>query len=146
MSAFVAGGGNFVPLGQTAGAFATTPVLVNFAVAGDNVIAVPLPPGYTQFRPSLLNISQASAALTGANFGVFTGAGATGFTLINAGTAATPTNNTPNTSGNYQASTAFTVTASAQAVTPGTGSVLYFRVGSTAAATAMVSFIYFPLP
>lgn len=127
-----------------AGILITTPIIVNFAVAGDNAIIVPLPPGFTQFSPNAFEISKCTGSLSGATFGAFTGQGATGGTLVTAGAVSTVTNNTPNTVNNFQTFNTF-ANPNIVAFTPILGAI-QFRVGATASSVCLISFSYRPAP
>lgn len=64
---------------------------INLNATGDNPITIPVPQGgrFTRYIVSSLQVrnSGSVASLTTAQIGMFSGAGATGFTLIAAGTA-----------------------------------------------------------
>lgn len=116
---------------------------VDFSVAGDNAITVPLPTGFTRWRIQLLTISGASADISAANFGVHTGAGGTGFAIVADATAITVTTNAEDTNNNYMV-VAGIVNQNTLSNTPTT---IYFRVGTTAAAgrTGKVTIVFNPL-
>lgn len=133
--------------GITAGSMymETAQILVDFSVAGDNAITVQLPSGYTQVGFCQITISNASADISAANFGVFTTTGGGGTALLPAATAITVTNGTANTNNNFQSTNCANVAT--EAYTPSGGTV-QFRVGTTAAAgrTAKVYLRYWPIP
>lgn len=118
---------------------------VDFSVAGDNSISIPLPTGFTRIAVVVVNISGASADISAANYGLFTATGGGGTALIAAGAAITVTSSADNTNNNYQ-STNIT-NATTISITP-VANTLYFRVGATAAAgrTGKVQLQYRPLP
>lgn len=127
------------------GTLMSVPATVNFAVAGDYAIAVPLPAGFTQFRADDIVISQCSVSLSGATFGLFTATGGGGAAIITAGATSNVTNNTANTNNNMQFGAGFINNIGTEAYTPVSGNV-QFRVGSTAAGTCSVAFQYKPVP
>lgn len=122
----------------------TVPVSVNFGVAGDNTIPVVLPTGFTQIQAVGAVISQCSATLSGATFGLFTAVSGGGAAIISAGATSTVTNNTANTNNNYQLTSAVNNTTS-EAYTPSGGNI-YLRVGSTVASTCSLAAIYRAVP
>jgi hypothetical protein len=126
------------------GVMASQPIRVDFSRGGDNAIAIVLPVGYSQLRPSTLAISQCTGSLTGATFGLYTGTGGGGAALVTAGATSTVTNNAANTINNYQEFASFNG-AGALAYTPADNAV-QFRVGATVPATCFIVFRYFPIP
>ena len=126
------------------GVMASQPIRVDFSRGGDNAIAIVLPVGYSQLRPSTLAISQCTGSLTGATFGLYTGTGGSGAALVTAGATSTVTNNAANTINNYQEFASFNG-AGALAYTPADNAV-QFRVGATVPATCFIVFRYFPIP
>lgn len=122
----------------------STPITVNFGVAGDNAIPITLPTGFTQVRANGILISQCTASLSGGTFGLFTTTGGGGAALVTAGATSTITNNTANTNNNFQFFNTFN-NANTEAYTPSGGN-LQFRVGATVSASCSVSFTYYPVP
>jgi hypothetical protein len=127
------------------GTLMSVPVTVNFAVAGDYAIAVPLPTGFTQLRADNIVISQCNVSLSGATFGLFTAIGGGGAAIITAGATSNVTNNTANTNNNMQFGAGSINNIGSEAYTP-IGGNIQFRVGSTAAGTCSVAFQYKPVP
>jgi hypothetical protein len=124
--------------------FMLSPVVtVNFGNAGDTAIPVPVPLGFTQIRPVGIEISQCTGSLSGASFGLFTTTGGGGAALVTSGATSTVTNNTVNTNNNFQNFNSFN-NAGTLAYTPVSGNV-QFRVGSAAAASCFIAFIYSPV-
>lgn len=115
--------------------------LVDLSVGNaDTPIVLSLPNGITRYRFNSMNIGGASGSLLGATFGVFTGPGATGATIVAAGTTSTVTTASDNTNLNAQnVSTVNTNTESFNAP------IIYVRVGSTAAVTATFTAVIVPL-
>jgi parallel beta-helix repeat protein len=124
------------------------PTLVAYKLTGvnfnsgntDNAITIALPSGYTRYAPNLVLITHASGTLTTSTFGVFTGAGGTGTTIV-ASTANTVSTSAENTTNN------------GQSVSIGFGgsfniATLYFRVLTPqgSAATADVTLVVRALP
>lgn len=139
----VANGGTGVTTGSVQ--LVTAPITVDFSVAGDNAITVPLPSGFTRIGFGSILISSASADISAANFGVFTTTSGGGGAIVTAATAITVTATADNTNNNYQSSNFTNVIT--ESYTPSGGTV-QFRVGTTAAAgrTAKVTMRYTPLP
>lgn len=76
---------------------------VNFNSANtDNAINITLPTGFSRYRILSMTISGASASISAATFGVFSGTGGTGTVLVNSGTAITVTASAENTANNMQ--------------------------------------------
>lgn len=145
--AFTAGATNTVAAEQvrlTLGVLTPASVSVNFGSAGDNTIPIILPTGFTQVRFFGFIISQCSASITGATFGVNTASGGGGTAIVTAGAVPTVANNTANTNNNFEFVTSGNNT-NTEAYTPSGGNV-YFRVGTTAAATCSVTALYDPIP
>lgn len=108
---------------------------VNFNTIGDTAFAFKLPPNYTRAYEALGSISNASASLTSAQYGIFTGAAASGATLVAAGTAITVSATSDVTANNMQqlgGSSAISFVA-ASLTTPNT---IYFRVTNPEGAPA----------
>lgn len=137
----IANGGSGVASGALQ--MVSNAVNVNFGVAGDNSITVPLPAGYTRIGVLQIVISGASGNISAATFGVFTATGGGGAAILPAGTAITVTTAADNTVNNMQLTNATGVFT--QSFLP-VSNTLYFRVGATAAQTANVQIAYRPLP
>lgn len=126
------------------------PATINFVAAGvnfnsantDTSIAITLPTGVTRYKISQVFISHASASITTATFGCFTGAGGTGIAFVAAGTAITVSTASENTNNNTMTTAA--VNVNTLSYTAGT---LFFRVGTAqgSAATADVAITITPL-
>lgn len=122
---------------------------VNFNSANtDNALAIVLPTGFTKIQLQRVVVSGASASLSGSTFGLFTTTAGGGTALIASGTASTVTSTADNNAANGQivapVNTAMT-TVAASLPTPNT---IYFRVQTAvgSAATANVTFYYYPAP
>jgi hypothetical protein len=116
---------------------------VNFNTANtDNPISIVLPPGYSRYRISSIEISGASGSLSSSTFGVFTAVSAGGTAIVTSGTAGTITTGSENTNNNTQSPTINNT--GTQSYTLGT---LYFRVQNAqgVAAAANVTFHIYPL-
>lgn len=139
----IASGGTGVTSG--AGQWLTTPITVDFSVAGDNAITVPLPSGFTRIGFCAVMITGIASDISAANFGMWTTTGGTGGNLVAAATAITVTNGTDNTLNNFQSTNCANVAT--ESYTPNAGTI-QFRVGTTAASgrTAKVAVRYSPLP
>lgn len=102
---------------------------VNFNSANtDNAITLVLPQGFTRWTVEETIIFNASATLTTATFGLFTGAGGTGQT-ITTGTAITVAGTTAGAANSAQQSLAGTTVMD-------TGTTLFFRVQTAQGAPA----------
>lgn len=115
---------------------------VNFNSANtDNSLVITLPAGITRWRSSLINIGNASASISTATAGMFTGAGGTGQTLA-ANQALTVNQITTNTNNNNQA-----LALTNGATESYTATTIFFRIGTAqgSAATADVVLVIFPL-
>lgn len=135
------------PIDTKMGVLSATITGVNFNSANtDTAIPIVLPPGFTRFAGFRVSISHASQTLTTSTVGAFSTTGGGGLAIVAAGTANTVSTASDATSGNAQTiAAAFASMVAASLPTPST---IYFRVGTAqgAAATADVTFDYFPLP
>jgi hypothetical protein len=116
---------------------------VNFNVANtDTVIPITLPAGYTRYLVAQVRISGASASLTTATCGVFTGAGGTGVAVVSAASAITVSSASENTANNAQS-----LTIASGVTQTITAANLYFRVGTAqgSAATGTVTIAITPV-
>lgn len=119
---------------SVAGSYLTAAELVDFNVANNDwQFPIVFPAGTTRYRVLFAQIYEASASLTTATVGLFSGAGGTGVAIIAGGTAVTVSTGADATNNNFQSilgngTTSFTVPT------------LYFRVGTPegSAATALV--------
>jgi len=110
-------------------------VAVDFTNANtDFPITFALPTGYTRWRWGFAFISGASASISAATFGVFTGTGASGTTLVSAGTAITVTSSAEDTNNNMMLFNPLNQNTQSHNQT-----TIYFRVGAAVAATATVT-------
>jgi len=120
---------------------------VNFNSANtDTAIAISLPTGFTRYRVNLFMIDHASASITTATCAAFTGAGATGTTLVTNPTTITVSTASEGTNNNLQQLNIVNgSTTSFRLVDVPT---LYFRVitAQGSAATADVTVWIIPLP
>lgn len=126
------------------GALVSQLLQVNFnAPNSDNPLEINLPAGYTQYRIKQIIISGATASLTTATCGVFTGAGGTGIAVVNGGTAITVSADTVDTVNNMQL-----LPIANQNTLALFDSILYFQVQTPQGAIARgnVSIFYEPLP
>lgn len=115
---------------------------VNFNSANsDNAVTIPLPAGVSRWRMDSVIITNASASVSTATAGVFTGAGATGQTIA-ATQALTVTATAADTNNNTQALTLTNATTMAYNDTS-----IFFRITTPqgSAATADVTFVIFLL-
>lgn len=121
------------------------PVTVDFSVPGDNAIAIQLPSGFTRLGFCTLQLSNASADISAANYGVFTTTGGGGAAIIAAASPITVTATADSTNNNFQSTNCANI--GTEHYTP-VGGAIQFRVGSTAASgrTAKVTLRYSPLP
>ena len=138
----IAAGGTGVTSGTAL--LISQPITVDFSVAGDISIAIKLPSGFTRIGFCSLQISNASADISAANFGLFTTTGGGGTALLPAGTTITVTASTDNTNNNFQSTNCTNIAT--ETYTP-IGATLQFRIGTTAASgrTAKVSLRYSPI-
>lgn len=116
---------------------------VNFNSANtDTSIPITLPPGFTRYRMSSVNISGASADISTATAGVFTAAAGAGVAIVTGASAITVTSATANTNNNAQSMTL--VNAGTISFTSAT---LFFRVGTAqgSAATGTVTISIIPV-
>lgn len=115
---------------------------VNFNSANtDNAFPITLPSGSSRFRMNTLVVSHASAAISAATVGLFTGAGGTGQTLV-ANQTVTVSSTSENTAGNM-----FTVALTNQSTESYTSGSFFLRVGTAqgSAVTADIIFLIQPL-
>src|ERR1700761_8889535 len=99
-------------------AYFVTAKAVNFNAANtDTPIAIPLPPGVTNYQIANLRIANASASISTATFGLFQAAGGSG-AIIAGGTAITVTSAAANTNNN------------SMLVAPGNAATQSFNLGS----------------
>lgn len=128
---------------------AIVPAFVRYALTGinfnsattDNPIAITLPPGMARWRIQYVHITNASASISTATLGVFTGAGGTGQTIA-ADQAITVTQSAANTNANMQNLALTNGATEAYSVTQ-----IFIRVGTPqgSAATADVTITIVPL-
>lgn len=115
---------------------------VNFNVANtDTPLVLSLPSGFTRYRLNGVFITGASASISTATVGVFTGTGGTGTTLVT-NSAVTVTSSSEDTNNNMQSLTVNNIGTQSHNQT-----TLQIRVGTAqgSAATAMVSFYIQPV-
>lgn len=133
-----------VTLVNTYGQFEISVTGINFnSATTDTPIAINLPAGFTRYRVSTIIISGASASLSTATCGVFTGAGGTGVAIVANASSITVTASTTDINNNMQALTI--ANQNTLALSDGT---IFFRVvgAQGSAATANVTVHYEPLP
>ena len=123
----VGGGGSGGPL-----AFRASGVDLN--AAGDTAVTIVLPSGFSRYQIKQILLGNASASLATAHAGVFTGAGATGVTIVAAQALSTITTNANNTSGN-----GMDMTLALPCATWFNAGTLYFNVNVTQSATVDVA-------
>lgn len=126
------------------GKFVSPIIAVNFNLANnDNPIPINLPTGYTRYRIEQIIISGATASLSTATCGVFTGTGVTGVAIVTSGTAITVAQQPADTNLNMQS-----LGVNNQNTMALSDPVIYFRTQNAEgiAAQANVSIFYQPLP
>ena len=127
---------------NTFGKFVTTLLGVNFNLPNnDNPVTINLPPGDTRYRMSHVIISGASANLSGATCGLFTGVSAGGIALVPSGTSVSVTQTAQDTNLNMQL-LPINNQDSQSMIDP----QLFFRTQAAVSGTANVSIFYEPLP
>lgn len=118
---------------------------VNFNSANtDNALTIILPPGITNYLIPAIYISNASASITTATFGIFSAVSGGGSAIFTAGQAITVSTASANTANNTMVISPATFGSTTQSIN---FSTLYFRVGTAegSAATADVVFQILPL-
>ena len=119
---------------------------VNFNSIADTALSITLPKGFTRYLISSVRITNASASLTTAKFGVFPTTGGGGTAIVASGTAITVSTASDATVNNMQQTSSINGAAMSYLVanTP----TIYFRVTTVqgSAATADIDLFIFCLP
>jgi len=106
----------------------------------DFAVSIELPPGYSRYIINSTRLSGASANLTAATCGIFTSTGGGGTVVVASATAVTISTAAESTNGNAQLLSVIAVQT-----TTFNNTTLYFRVQSSAAGTATLTFNIAPV-
>lgn len=120
----------------------SAPTTVDFSVAGDNLVTILLPTGFTRYKVTDVVISNASADISAATAGVFTATGGGGVAIVTGASVITVTTASDNTLNNTQS-----MTINAGGTESYTAGTLKFRVSATAASgrTAKITIVVAPI-